>query len=230
MIIAMNLISCLRRIQEKRRNGMLMQWAFDRLTGALSRLGVTVQVSVTYREGIVEVAEPRPRLADFTWGIATAEDLAELARARSDGRSQEEFEERNRQGARCYYLRHGNRIVGFIWCEINGAPRPRFGLSFGPRDAYVYDAYSVASYRGLNVLPFLKYQVLQDLKLQGCENVLTSTDIFNRAAQRYKAKLGACPQVVRFYLNLFGRFERVFTLYSYRSGTPPTMNTRLKVS
>jgi hypothetical protein len=191
----------------------------DRLAAALSRLGVTIQVTVVYREGEAEIPSPQPRLADVTCSIATAAEISELARVRSNINSYDEFVERARVGAQCYYMRHGDRIVGYTWCEINGSPRPRFGLNFGPTDAYVYDAYTVAAYRGLNLLPFLRHQVLQDLKHRGCKNVLSSTDVFNRAAHRFKRKLGARPIAMRLYLKLPGRFEKVFTLYRFRVST-----------
>lgn len=223
----MNPSSALRKIREKHRNGLLLHWAFERLTSGLSRLGVTVQVTVIYREGMVEVDEPQMRLSDCTWGIATPADLAEMIADQAFSNSREEFSERAQRGARCYLVRHNGGVVAYIWCEINGPPRPRFGLTFGPRDAYVFDAHAVSSHRGMNILPFLKYQVLQDLKRQGCTNVWTSTDAFNRTAQRYKRKLAACPSAIRLYIGLFGRFEKVFTLYRFHhaSDLPNSCNS-----
>ena len=213
----MRLSAALRRIREKHRDGMLAHWAWDRLAKGLSLVGIAVEVSVTYREGLAAVSEPSPRLTDFTWGTATTADLPGLGDAGADHGASDEFAERLARGATCYFVRHEGRIVAYIWSEVHGPARPRFGLSFGPRDAYVFDAFAVASYRGLSVLPFLKYHVLEDLRRRGCEKVLSSTDIFNRAAQRYKQKLGARPIAAHFYVNLFGHFEKVFTFYRFPS-------------
>lgn len=213
----MNLSSVLRRIREKHRHGLMAHWAFDRLANALARLGIIVQVTEIYREGDMAVAAPEPRLTDLTWGLATVGELSELAHIRGDAGSHAEFLRRFQRGAQCYYLRHQGRAVGFSWCEVNGASRPRFGLSFGPTDTYLYDAYSDTSYRGMSLVPFLRYQILQDLKFRGCDNVLSSTDFFNRAAHRFKRKLGAYPLSIQFYLSLWGRFERVFTVYRFNS-------------
>lgn len=217
---AMKLSSVLGKVREKHRHGLMAHWAFDRLTDVLARLGITVQVTEIYREGDTAVAEPQPLLTDLTWGLATIGELSELAHVRGDAGSHAEFLQRFQRGAQCYYLRHQGRAVGFSWCEINGASRPRFGLNFGPTDAYLYDAYSDTSYRGMNLVPYLRYQVLQDLKRRGCENVLSSTDLFNRAAHRFKRKLGAYPLSIRLYLGLWGRFGRAFTVYRFKSPAP----------
>jgi len=231
-----SLASGFKRIQEKNRNGSLAHWAFDRLSAALSRLGLVVQITLIYREGETEIeagteiAQPKPRLAGITWGLANASDLLELTRIRPHGASDTEFVDRVKQGAECYYLRHDGRIVGFTWSEINGAARPRFGLRFGPTDAYLYDAYSLASHRGLNLLPFLRYQVYRDLRRRGCKTILSSTDIFNRAAHRFKQKLGAQPIAIRLYLNLFGHLERVFTIHRFGPPLPSAMKLVLHES
>ena len=217
------------RLLEKHRSGTLAYWAFDRLSTALSRLGLAIQITMIYRESEGEGAKPQPRLADVVCGVSTAAELSELAGIRSDTSSYEEFVERVRQGAQCYYMRHEDRIIGYTWCEIHGSPRPRFGLAFGPTDAYVYDAYTIPAYRGLNLLPFLRYHVLQDLKRRGCDVVLSSTDIFNRPAHRFKQKLGAQPIVIRLYVKLFGWFERVFTLYQFRA-LPLSVQAALEIA
>lgn len=219
--MSMSVISGLRKLQEKRRNRLLMQWAFDRLASGLSSLGITIQISVNYREGVVEIDQPQPRLDDFTWGLAAAEDMGEIAEIKAQTTFREEILERAARGAECYVVRHAGRIVAFTWCEVNGPPRPRFGLTFGAGDAYIFDAYTVPSYRGLNLLPFLEYQLLRDLKRRGCDHVLSSTDAFNRAARRYKAKLGARPLAMQLYVGILGRFQKILTIYRF-SADPPS--------
>ena len=220
MAVRMRLSAVLEKVRAKHRDGLLVQWAWDRLTKGLSRVGIALEISITYREGMAVVLEPAPRLTDFTWGIATRAELPGLVDARANEGSRAEFAERIERGAKCYFVRHHDRIVAYIWSEVHGPARPRFGLSFGPRDAYVFDAFAVSSYRGMNVLPFLKYHVLEDLRKQGCETVLSSTDIFNRAAQRYKQKLGARPIAAHFYIGFLGRFEKLFTVYRFPARRP----------
>jgi hypothetical protein len=205
-----------RKIREKHRNGLLVHWVYDRATSILSRMGITIEISITYREGLTETGQPQPRLSDFYCGRATQADLAELGHVRGCDETSD-MVARSSAGTQCYLLRHEERIVAFIWFDIGGPPRPRFGLTFGPRDAYVFDAYAVPSYRGLNLLPFLKQQVLQDLQRSGCDIVLTATDVFNRPAQRYKRKLGARPKALIFYIGCSRHFGKAITLYRFRS-------------
>jgi hypothetical protein len=209
--------AALARIQEKRRHGLLLMWCFERLTSALARLGVTVQVSVIYSETAGDAGPPRAGLSGCTTGFAAPADLAEVALVEAYPFGREDLVERAAGSAECFVLRHEGRIVAFTWCRFADPPH-RLGLTLGPQDAYLFDAHTAPSCRGLNLLPFLRHQLYGELIARGRTNLLSSTVAFNRPAHRFKEKLGARPRETRMYLRLFGRFDRTFTLYRFSAG------------
>ena len=159
----MNAGVALSKVREKHRNGLLRLWTFERIAGALARLGLTLHVSVIYREGESEGPVPLPRLEDVTTAFAKPEDLAEVAAVDSYPFSPEALEERMAQGAECLVLRHGERVVAITWCRFSNMP-PRLGLTMGPRDAYLFDAHTAPSYRGRNLLPYLRHELYGRLR------------------------------------------------------------------
>jgi hypothetical protein len=210
--------SALARVRDKHRKGLFGLWAWERLTSALARLGLRLHLSVIYREGTRPDDPPDLLLTDCSIGFSTPDDIAEIAAVEAYPISVDEMRERFERGAECYLLRHRGKIVAFTWCEAGGAPRPRLGLKFGPEDVYLFDAHTAPSFRGLNLLPFLRYHLYRDLHHRGYRNLLSSTVCFNRPAHRFKQKLGALPEKMTLYLSLFSRLERVFVVWRFRSG------------
>ena len=205
------------KIQTKHRNGLLLFWAFDRLISAMSRLGVFISVFVVYREGMVEVDCPELGLSNCTWGFATPEELADVASVEAYSISHKKLMKRAAGGAECFVLRHEGRIVAFTWwCQLDGTQLVRLGHTFGSQDAYLFNAHTAPSYRGRNLLPFLRYQLYSELNRRGRTNLLSATYAFDRPAHHFKRKLAARPLEVRLYLRLFGRIGRVFTLYRFQ--------------
>src|SRR3546814_21150629 len=93
--------------------------------------------------------------------------MQELAQVPAYGISLDELYERLGERAECFVLRHRGSIIAFTWCQIDGPPRPRFGLTFGPKDAYLFNAHTHPAFRGRNVVPFLRPQLYLDLTWGG---------------------------------------------------------------
>jgi GNAT superfamily N-acetyltransferase len=205
------------KCREKHRRGLVALWVFERLAWALGRAGLTIHLSVVYREGIVPVEVPKANLPDISLELASEETLADIALVEGYTIPPEMLRERFAQGAGCCLLRNGGQIVALCWYERGGAIRPRLALALGASNAYLFDAFTAPSYRGRNLLPFLRYRLYTELRRLGCTGFFSSTVAFNRPAHRFKLKLGARPQEVRLYLRLFGRLERVFIIWRFAS-------------
>ena len=117
----------LAKVQEKRRNGLLRLWAFERLTGALARLGLTLHVSVIYREAPLGTKAPKPGLHGCTTAFAEPADLADVAAVDAYPFSEADLAERMANGAECFLLRHTGAIVAFTWLRFDDPPH-RLGL------------------------------------------------------------------------------------------------------
>lgn len=123
-------------------------------------------------------------------------------------------------------MRHRGQIVALTWCEAGGPPRPRLGLTFEPTDVYLFDAHAAPSFRGLNLVPYLRHRLYGELALRGYHNCLSSTVCFNGPAHRFKQKLGARPCKMMLYLSLFGRLGHVFAVWRFDAGAPRRSATK----
>src|SRR3546814_2239942 len=149
---------------------------FERLTSILAKIGIQLHPSVIYREFTSQAPAPEIGLPDCTWEFAAAAEMQELAQVPAYGISLDELYERLGERAECFVLRHRGSIIAFTWCQLDGPPRPRFGLTFGPKDAYLFNAHTDPAFRGRNVLPFLRHQLYLELTRRGRTNLISRSE------------------------------------------------------
>src|SRR3546814_13513060 len=91
----------------------------------------------------------------------------------------------------------------------------------------LFNAHTDPAFRGRNVLPFLRHQLYLELTRRGRTNLISSTDIFNGPAHRFKRKLGAVPVEARLYVKFGNRIEKVFILRRFPTARGPTVAPEL---
>jgi GNAT superfamily N-acetyltransferase len=104
----------------------------------------------------------------------------------------------------CMALKLGQEIVAFTWydlkeCNIKGIKCP-----INDNEAYLFDAYTLPSYRGKGIAPFVRYRSYQELKNIGKHRLLSFSDYYNTPAIRFKQKLKAKPVELRIAVSLRG--------------------------
>jgi len=119
-------------------------------------------------------------------------------------------------GKRCFAVWDNDKLIATMWCdfdEYNFAPNYR---QLAADEVYLYAAYSDPSYRGQNIAPKMRLQCYAALRELGCSRFYSYTQYFNVAARRFKLKLGARNEELRFYYCLFGRWSNTVTLRTYQ--------------
>lgn len=127
------------------------------------------------------------------------------------------WEQRFSKGHLCIALVHSKEIAAYCWAdtkEFNFRPE---SFPLGPKDAYLYDAYTCEAFRGKGLAPYMRQQCYKVLKEQGYEKLYSVTETFNTSSKIFKAKLNA--QFVHLYLKLDIRKKEFchITLRTYKA-------------
>jgi len=118
-------------------------------------------------------------------------------------------------GKRCFAVWDDDKIIAVMWCDFEAfsfAPNHRV---LGDDEVYLYAAYSDPNYRGQNIAPNMRLQCYSSLQAMGYKRFYSYTDFFNVAARRFKTKLGARNEQLRFHYRLFGLWSNTVTLRTY---------------
>ena len=97
------------------------------------------------------------------------------------------------QGHRCYASWHHGEIVDASWCTDKCGPVPYFGseLCVAPGDMFVYDSYTVPSYRGYNLYMAKVTYIFTLCKAEGYARNVAVVAPENRTALTVLRRLGS---------------------------------------
>jgi len=209
------LVSLLQKIWEKYQNGLVMQVIFN----YIAELGLFINPYYIFEERLSGEKHKEFRL-EFEKCEATylgPEDMKEIDCI--DGREFTEATlcERLTKGNKCFAVKIDGKIVGFTWCNFDVFEYPpTYKFKLKENEAYLFDTYVLKAYRGLNIAPFIRYSLYQELDKMG-RNVLYSASVcFNTPAIRFKNKLGARVVKLLIYIELGKRFHWHWKLKSYQ--------------
>jgi len=213
------LLSLLQKIWQKYQNGLVMQVIFS----YIADLGLFINPYYIFQERLSGEKHKEFRL-EFENCEATylgPEDMKKIDRI--DGREFTEATlcERLTKGNKCFAVKIDGKIIGFTWCNFDVFDYPpTYEFKLRENEAYLFDSYVLKAYRGLNIAPFMRYSLYQELDKMG-RNVLYSASVcFNTPAIRFKNKLGARVVRLLIYIELGKRFRWHWKLKSYEKVCP----------
>lgn len=102
------------------------------------------------------------------------------------------------QGARCLAARSHGRLIGVTWVSRGTAwiGYLKHRLSLASDEAYLFNAYTEPSCRGLAIAPAMSLELLRRLREENCRRVIRATVPENKAALRAHAKVGFRPYAI----------------------------------
>lgn len=184
------------------------------LARQLGRVGIGIDVFLVTAEGAAPAGAPISVDERFSAGWAGPEDVDELVRV-EPGTPAALCEQRLRTGFLCFAVKDGRRIVAKMWCDLKECNDPVYRRYLGPREAYLFNAYTDPAMRGRNLAPYMRQQCYAALQAIGRDRVFSCTDYTNWPARRFKAKLGAVDERLCVAVSLFGRDLPTLTLRRY---------------
>jgi hypothetical protein len=207
-------VSFLKKIQTKVRYGLTM---FNINNLILKKIGITFTPYILFQEGInfSEITEFKRLPSEYSFELLGPEDM-KIIGTLDIGFSEEELLTRLCAGENCIGLKHNNEIAAFMWINF----KEYSGYSSTPthlknNEAYLRFMYTVKSYRGKNLAPYLRYKSYETLNESGRDVLYSISDYFNSPAVKFKKKLNAKKLKIMLYIKLSHKLSWNFTLKSF---------------
>ncbi len=119
------------------------------------------------------------------------------------------------KGDTCLGIKCKGEIVALSWYSLIDSTAKYYPAPMGEKEAYLYDMFVFAEYRGKNLAPILRYKNYQILHSLGRVTYYSITERANSASLRFKQKLGAQKLFLAAYCELFGRYKKTVILRRY---------------
>ncbi|MBN1493515.1 MAG: hypothetical protein JW938_05150 [Candidatus Omnitrophica bacterium] len=130
----------------------------------------------------------------------------------------EKLIERLHEGQKCLALRCNGEIASFIWIDYKKCYLSGCGFKLNDNEAYLYDSYTFAKYRGYGFAPYLRYECYMRLVQEGRTFLYSAVDVFNGPALKVLRKLNAKKLELWMRIFFFGKRHIIFHMKKYHFG------------
>lgn len=226
------------KIRKKFRYGM---WGLM-IQGNLARIGLKFapymlfeenrELYETSGEGPERRPEPVPRVEGPVPGFLERTDMGELASHGDYAYSEQQLLERMDSGNRCFGIKKDGKIIAWVWCNHHTCLHPPLRFKIQDHEAYFYDAFTIESFRGKALSPYIRYQLYRFSEEFGRNTAYSVAEYYNTPAVRAQQRMGAVPLQLYFYMELFGRFRwnKLLKDYTRRQEPSPGLLARSHAS
>lgn len=136
-----------------------------------------------------------------------AQDMKEMAAIPGRNFTVEDLLKRLHSGSKCYGLKHNGTLAAFTWCNFRMCDFVGAQFSLKHDEAYLYDAFTLLSFRGKKLAPYIRYQVYKEVGKLNKNALYSISDCNNKQSIRFKQKLNAkiCGQWM--YCDVFRKWK-----------------------
>ena len=195
----------LRHVWERFRHEPPAQLLLD----GLGRLGVSIQPFYLFEEALPVDGPP---VVDSALRSAVVrqlgpDDMQGVALVPWRDVTEEFFLARLRKGNGCLGMFDGGRLAAFTWYDPKECNYEGWRFPLHEDEAYLFDSFTLAPWRGKGAAPYLRHRVYQILAEDGRTRFYSVSIRTNKAAIRFKEKLGAIIVGRGWVVELFGRWR-----------------------
>ena len=164
------------------------------LIDTVSKLGLRIEPYHLFLEALGSPRAPIvPAAGDgYHVGFLDESDMREVASMPGRNLSQADLLSRLQKGLLCLGVKHSGAIVAFTWCNLDECAIEKHRLfTLQADEASLFDAYTIESFRGRGLAPYMRYRCYEELARLGRHRCYSVTIVFNTPAVRLMRKLGA---------------------------------------
>ena len=205
--------NALQKLSEKLRYGLIWQAIRNRI----EKMGLDIRPFYLMQEDFRNHAVPKIKNDDneFIFCELSREEVNQKWKY-APGYSLEKLMELFDEGKKCYGVMHKGEIVAFMWVDFKNWMFTGRSVPIKENEAYLTHMYTLESYRGRNIAPFLRYHCMQALSQTGKDIYYSVTEYFNTSAARYKKKLDSKKILFGISVILFKKHARFYILKRYK--------------
>jgi len=162
----------------------------------LDKINLQVKPFYLHEEGLLGAAWEgrKDGYENYETGFLGKEDMSEIAAIpRGEWSNEEKLLSRLRDGQQCLGAKYQGKIVAFTWCNLASCHDSTYRFPLKGNEAYLWDAYTLPTFRGKGLAPFARYELYKALKKMSRYRFYSITEFTNGKAIKFKSKLKAKP-------------------------------------
>jgi GNAT superfamily N-acetyltransferase len=159
----------------------------------LAKIGIEIDPYYLVAEGLFDDTIPHLEAGseEYEFGFLGPEDMKAISAIPYRIFSEEQLLLRLREGKMCFGAKHRGNIAGFTWCDLDECHYKGYKSPMKKDEAYLFDAYTLDSFRGKGIAPYIRYQLYKELEKAGRKTLYSISERFNFSSIRFKKKLNA---------------------------------------
>ena len=159
----------------------------------LAKIGIEIDPYYLVAEGLFDDTIPHIEAGSYEYelGFLSPKDMKAISAIPNRIFSEEQLLLRLREGKICFGAKHRGNIAAFTWCDLDECHYKGYKFPMKTDEAYLFDAYTLDSFRGKGLAPYIRYQLYKELEKTGRMNLYSISERFNLSSIRFKKKLNA---------------------------------------
>ncbi len=207
------MVNILKLIWSKIRYGLVIQEVLVRL----ERIGIRIIPFYVCLEGSSNRRLPQLETGfdEYDIGFLEPQDMKIIAAIPRRNISEEKLLLMLKEGKKCFGVKYKGELVAFTWCDLEECNSDYYRFSLKENVAYLFVAFTLMTYRGRGIAPYMRYQIYKELAKLQRERIYTITDFFNSSSLRFKKKLNSRLLELILFVKLFNRKQFNLRLKKY---------------
>ena len=207
------MIEIIKNLFYRLRHGML----FEAFQYRLDSIGIIIAPYYWVQEGINDIswAGLQNSFEDYTFDFLGIDEIKTIAASKTWKYSEKELLSWVNKGKKCFAAKYKGEISAFMWIDLDECKWQKLNFRLKDNEAYLFDMFTMKSFRGKGIAPYLRYQSYKILKDKGRDKIYSLSDFFNSPSISFKKKLNAKFLKLCLYIDLFNKLHWNWVIKSY---------------
>ncbi|MFQ5964180.1 MAG: GNAT family N-acetyltransferase [Candidatus Scalinduaceae bacterium] len=187
----------------------------------LARIGIRIQPYYIYLEGLFNgnLSHFESGFDEYDVGFLGPQDMEKVSSLPGLNWSKEQLMLWLKKGNKCFGVKYRGDLVALTWCQSDLFDFFIYQYPLKEDEANICHAYTLETYRGKGLAPYVRYQCYKELAKLGKIKLYSASDYFNFPAIRFKKKLHAKKLELCLFISLFKKFQFKLPLKRYSEET-----------
>ena len=201
------------KIKSRVRQRFILLYLFERL----AVIGIRIEPFYITQEFPLDQMDRdlKPKLKPIVAGFLSFSEIEEIYAHPESKWLNIEKRKNLEDGCLCFGLKYNNEIVAYTWCNLRKCHEV-YPFPLKEDEVYLTGAFTFKAYRGMDLAPFIRKQLSNQLWEMGRTKFYSLTNVFNTPAIKFKKKIKAKPLKIILCIKLFNKYDWKFMLGSPR--------------
>ena len=191
---------------------------FEAIQYRLESIGISLSPYYWIQEGLTgdTIPDSKGNFEGYSFEFFGLDEIKSIVESKAWKYSEEQLVSWLKDGKKCLGAKFQGQIAAFMWIDLAESNCKWYRFPLKDNEAYLFDMYTMKSFRGKGIAPYLRYQSYKVLKDMGRSKCYSYSDFLNAPSIKFKKKLNAKFLKTGLYIQLFRRYHWNWIIKSYK--------------